>query len=149
MEININGNKIVFFDDIETLSMKRYALFNKYILLDSGIGSDLEAVNSHMTKLYLYLKDKEQENLRNELINLHQNLTFAISELSPKTRAFACLVKSINGKEYKEISEAILDSIIKRLEQKTPMYKVSELVEVLKKKLILKLKYFSKVQVQT
>jgi len=138
----IKGLKVEFFDNIEELSMKRYELFTKYILLSSGIGGDIDSMNVHFNKLYAYANKGDKSNLVKELINLHQNVRFAINKLQPENKAFAAMVKSINGKEYTAMSESALDEILIRLEQKVTRKEVLEVNTSLKKKLIFRLKRF-------
>lgn len=140
----IKGLKVEFFDNIEELSMKRYELFTKYIMLSAGIGGDIDSANAHFSKLYAFIAKNDVDNLRKQLINFHQNIKFAIDGLQPENRAFAALVKSINGKQYLKMNDSVIDEILLVLEQKTKRVEVLETINSLKKKLISRLMYFSK-----
>lgn len=136
MRIKYNGNIIVLYDSIADLPIVRYRDFNKFLLMDAGIGSDMEDVMKHTSTMEKYAVSKQFEKLVKEFTNFRQNLIFLINGVSPKNSCFACLVKSINGDAYPdELTQDDIDSIISELSNTRITYKkIAATVSEIKKK---------------
>lgn len=129
----IAGHQVEIYDSIDELPILRFHKYNKFMLVDSGVGSDLRDVNNHIGKIQAFLK-KDPVLASRELDNLRQNLYMITQEMSPKHLAFSALVKSIDGKEVFDISDNNLQRISKQLsKEKTNFF--DKLLEALKKKL--------------
>ena len=96
-KVTLQGHKIEIYDSIDELPIVRFQIYNKYLLLDCGIGSDMESVDERLEKVYRYIKLKDLENLQKEVCNLREAIYFVISEMSPRYMAFCCLVGSLDG----------------------------------------------------
>lgn len=131
-EITVNGNRITLYDDIESLPVARFHKYNKMLLLDSGIGSDLSDFAAHIQRAKYYLKTGDESALA-ELDNLMQNVLLIQQELSPKHYAFAVLVAKINGVECDDISDDGLRRTLDRLSDITNAELTAELQSVKKK----------------
>ena len=117
-EINTGKHKLEIYDSIEDMPVARHHKFNKMLLIDSGIGSDLKDINTKIERVMRFMKDKDkQEFAVTELQNLRQCINFIQSELSPKHLAFCALVKSIDGVEYTDISDDGLQTLQKELKK--------------------------------
>lgn len=44
-KVTLQGHKIEIYDSIDELPIVRFQIYNKYLLLDCGIGSDMESVD--------------------------------------------------------------------------------------------------------
>ena len=44
----INNHIVILYDSIDELPIIRFHKYNKYMLIDSGIGSDLNDINVHI-----------------------------------------------------------------------------------------------------
>ena len=140
----INGNVIEYFDSIESLTIDRFSEYNRYLMLDSGIGSGAEDVGRKIGSVQAYLNHKDIENASKELQNLFHSIVFTINNINPKSYAFAVLVSKINGKEVgQDISKEGLDLIIKELSYKGLNFrKMSAWIDEVKKNWSQKLKHF-------
>lgn len=129
------GSKVVeIYDSIEDLPIIRFHKFNKFMLIDAGVGSDLEEINSKITQILLFIDRKEPDKAKVELENLRQGLYLVSQEISPKHLAFMVLIKSVNGKEITDIS----DEGLKRLQSELKVIRVrwlDRLLEAVKKKI--------------
>jgi hypothetical protein len=110
--IKIGKYDVELYDSIEDLPMIRFHKYNKMMLIDGGIGSDLSDFDGHIEKAIAYNKSKTPELANIELENLRQNIYFIQSELSPKYLAFAVLIKTIDGVEKNDLSPEGLQKVL-------------------------------------
>lgn len=102
--LKLGGHTVKIYDDIETLPIVRFHRYNKMLLLDAGIGSDMVAVANHIERAKLYLRDRD-ENALTELDNLMQSVMMIHGGLSPRHLSFACLVAEVDGHPTDDISD--------------------------------------------
>lgn len=115
-KVKVGNLDLEVFDSIEDLPMNRYHLFNRYLLIESGIGSDLSALDAHFEKVGKYLQLDQKDNALAEMTNL-RNCVFMIQEqLKPDMMAYATLIYSINGKLVTDLSEQGLKDIKAQIE---------------------------------
>lgn len=100
------------YDSIEDLPIMRFHKYNKMLLVDAGVGSDLSDFDRHVEKVIRYLNSPTPNMATVELENMRQNIYFIQSEVSPRHLAFAVLVKSINGKPRNDLSDDGLQQTI-------------------------------------
>lgn len=145
--IDINEeNNLVFYAKANEMVLHRYSRFQKYLLLKSGIGSSMESVNTHFTKLHGFIAHQMLDEIKTEAENLHYNFHAILQEIDYEDLAFAVCVHSINGEVITDQSEDNLTHIIKRLSE-AGMTKemLSAAVDDIKKKILIDLKlYFPK-----
>ena len=110
--IHLPGKVIKVYDSIDEMPIVNFQKYNKYLLIDSGIGSDTDDIDAHIAKIAKYIKANDAKNALLELQNMRQNMYMIHSEISPKHLAFAALIHSINGKEVKELSDDSLKDIL-------------------------------------
>ena len=128
------GNKTVeIYDAIEELPITRFHKYNKMLLIDSGIGSDLSDFDNHIERAIRFCKVNPDITAK-ELENLRQNVYFVQSELSPKMLAFCVLIKSIDGKQCNDISDDALAELQKELSE-LPIKELTAQLEAVKKKI--------------
>ena len=114
--IKWDGNTVELYDDIENMPSGIYAKFNKYMLLESAIGSSFEDFTSkHLASLYPLIQNNKKEEAITQLNNLRQLFFQMVNEVSVEHMAFACLIYSINGKEIKDYSESNLKRIVNQI----------------------------------
>lgn len=109
--IKIGKKTVEFYDAIDEIPIRRYHKFNKYMLVDSGIGSDLNDINDHVAKISQFITKKDDKKALAQLENLRTSLYMISNETNVRHLSFAILVKSINGKEVTDLS----DENIKRI----------------------------------
>ena len=137
MKVEIyKGIKIELYDSIMELPEERFALFNRNILVDSGIGSDLEAFDAKLSKLVKFIEKDDKEKCKIEIDNLRHCYYLMMNDINPEMNAFACFVKSINGKEMSGSSDSDIKKIRKLIrKEKLPIGMIKVILNGLKKKL--------------
>lgn len=111
-EVKLNGHKVELYGSIEELPMVRFHKYNKCLLVDAGIGSDLTSFDGHIERVVRYIRADKREEAAKEMENLRQNIYLVLQEMSPNHLAFACLVARIDGKEQDDISDEGLQRVI-------------------------------------
>lgn len=111
-ECIINKHNVVLYDSIDELPMLRFHKYNKMLLVDAGVGSDLSDFDRHIEKVIRYLNSPTPNMATVELENMRQNIYFIQSEISPRYLSFAVLVKSIDGNPCNDLSDDGLQKIV-------------------------------------
>ena len=132
-EVVLNKKKVVLYDDIEDMPIANFQKYNKYLLIDSGIGSDSNDIDSHISKIAKFIKNDDKGKALQELQNMRQNIYMINSHISPKYMAFAALIKSIDGKEVANLSDDNLKAILKEL-QAVKHSVIAKMLQAIKKK---------------
>ena len=115
MITEINGKKVELYDSIESMPIVRFHKYNKMLLIEAGIGSDLRDFDRHIERALIYIRGNDMSKAVSELENLRQNVYFIQSGISPKNLAFAVLVKSIDGKPTNDLSDEALKEVCETL----------------------------------
>ena len=129
----IAKHNVEYYDSIEDLPIVRFHKYNKMLLVDAGLGSDLTDIDSHVERAIAFIKTQKKEQAIGELLNLRKNVFFVQMNLSPKHLAFAALVKSIDGKECNDLSDDGLRKVVELLSDCTKGQIDKELEESKKK----------------
>lgn len=114
--INISGYKLKVYDSIQELPIRRYHLYTKWLMLESGIGSDIDSILSHIDKIKAFMYN-DRDNAIKELENMRDNIYTVYTMNNIGLLAFAALIHSIGDKEYhlktddeiEEIKNILLD----------------------------------------
>ena len=139
--IIIKDHTIKLYNSIDELPIINFQKFNKCILMDSGLGSDIDSVDSHIVNLAKYINSGNKALAIAELQNMRQNLHMIVSEVSPKHLAFAALIHSIDGEEQKSLSDEDLQELAKYFNEMPHSFFIDILTE-LKKKLSFELEIY-------
>ena len=132
--ITIKNHTIRLYDSIDELPIVNFQKYNKCVLIDSGLGSDVDAVDSHIVKVAKYINANNLKAAMAELQNMRQNMHMIVSNVSPKYMAFAALIKSIDDKEQKDLSDSHLQEILDEIND-MPHGILIDILTGLKKKL--------------
>lgn len=114
--ISIGSKVVKLYDSIDEMPIVNYQKYNKYLLIDAGIGSDIEAIDEHIVNL-AKLINTDLKKANQELQNLHQSLYMVSSQISPLYMAFAALIYSIDGEVISDFSDDNLKRIIASLKE--------------------------------
>lgn len=133
-DVIVNKIRIKIYDSIDELPIKRFHKYNKFMLIDGGVGSDINDINSHISKILKYIVKDDKKNARVELENMRQLLYLVTEELSPKHLSFAALVYEINGVKVTDISDDGLKNVLKKLGTVKKKW-FDNMIESLKKKI--------------
>ena len=123
----INKKVIKVYDSVDEMPIVNFQKYNKYLLIDSGVGSDADDIDAHITRIAKFIKANNNKKALQELQNMRQNMYMVNSEISPKYLAFAALIHSINGKEVNDLSDDGLKALLKEIKE----VKHSAIVELL------------------
>ena len=131
--ITIRNTEVKLFDGLDSVSADRKSLYNHYMIMDSGIGGDLEALDNHYLSI-IKLIDTNPQEAKKECLNARQCMHFITSNVNPEHMAFAALVKSIGKEERNDLSEAgLMETRQKLLDLKITGGAISRFIGMVKK----------------
>ena len=133
-EVELAGHKVVLYDSIDELPIARFHKYNRYLLVDAGVGSEISDFDNHIERVVRYIRNKDNESAGKELENLRQNVFMVLSEQNIKHLSFACLVKTIDGTENNDLSPDGLAKVLELLSD-TPRGDIQENLSSVKKKI--------------
>lgn len=134
VKAKIGKHTVEIYDAIDELPIVRFHRYQKLLLIDAGVGSDIVAFDQRTEKMRRYLMDGKTENAQKELENLRQSVFFIQNEFSPKHRAFAALVAKMDGRECNDLSDEALARITEELKD-APVNELTAQLEAVKKKI--------------
>ena len=132
--VKIGNHTIEFYDTIEELPIVRFHKYEKLLLVDSGVGSDIHSLDQRLLKVREFLAAGKPEQAQKELENLRQCVFMIQNELSPKHRAFAALVTKIDGQDCNNLSDDALAAVTEKLND-VPRKELTAQLEAVKKKI--------------
>lgn len=138
--------RIEMYYETDEMPMDRYMLFNKYLFLESGIGSSFEDYIQKNNIVRMHIKRGEFTKADQELYNQVLTASNAINEINFEYNAFVAAIHSINGVINSDVSEEGIKRTQKLLNSKGVTLKfVKESVDQIKKKVETELSiYFPK-----
>jgi hypothetical protein len=141
IDIKVGEHTVKIYRAADELPIKRYAKFQKYNLIESGVGADMDAIANHFGKLFEFINFAMKEEAVREAKNLYYTFFMMLEEITVPGMAFACLVYSIDGKEITDTGEDNLKAVVDQLSEIGLSQKiVLEQVEGIKKKILTELK---------
>lgn len=141
--LKLGKHKIEFYDSIDLMPFDRFNSFNKFIMLDAELGSDVIAFDQKISKIFEFLGKEMTKNATNELYNLRVVYHNIMEMNNNKGLAFACLIRSIDGEPLKNYSIENLRAVLEKLNSwGLKMLDVSEHSDNVKKKIEQELKLF-------
>lgn len=133
---------VEFFDGIDEMPIERFHVYNKYLLIDSSIGSNAFHIDSHIEKIAKYIHLKDDKNAMVELMNMRQNMHFVLNSVSPDHLSFACLISKINNEVRNDLSEAGLKETLFKIKEGLNIGLIGTLLSLIKKKIDKEIKLF-------
>lgn len=130
----IGKHKVVYYDAINELPIVRYHIYNKMLLVDGGVGSDVTDFDNHLQRVIGFIQADKKEDAIKELQNVRQNIYLIQNTISPKHLAFAALITEIDGQPRGDISEEGLNATIAIIND-TPAEAVEDKLAETKKKI--------------
>lgn len=108
----VNKKVVKIYDSIDEMPIVNFQKYNKYLLIDSGIGSDADDIDAHIMRIAKFIKANNNKKAMQELQNMRQNMYMVNNEISPKYLAFAALIQSVDGKEISDLSDDSLKNTL-------------------------------------
>ena len=139
--VKIGKHTVEMYDTIEELPIVRFHKYQKLLLIDAGVGSDIAGFDQRIEKTRRYLMDGKLEKAQQELENLRQTVFLIQSGLSPKHRAFAALVTKIDGRDCNDLSDVALAGLLETLND-APENELTAQLEAVKKKIDAELRLY-------
>lgn len=133
-ELKIGKHTLKVYDSIEELPIVRHHKFNKLMLIDAHVGSDISDFDAHLERVFRYMKSGKNEMAQKELMMLRQNVFFIQTEVSPKNLAFAALIHTLDGEENTDLSDESLKALMAKLSDVT-VGELDTVIDESKKKL--------------
>jgi hypothetical protein len=111
--LKIGKHRVEIYDTIDELPIVRFHKYQKMLLVDAGVGADINAFDRRIEKARRFLMDGKTEKAQQELENLRQAVFLIQSAINPKHLSFACLVFAVDGVKCTDLSD---DGLRKTLE---------------------------------
>ena len=108
---------IIFYDSDKVLPYRRYQKFNKHMMIDLEVGSNIVDYDRRLSRAISYLNNDDSKSAGIELTNQRQCLYNALEGYSPRGMALAVMVHSIDGKIYENYQENDLNEILDKLDK--------------------------------
>lgn len=139
--LTVNKKTVRVYDSIDEMPIINFQKYNKYLLIDSGIGSDVDDIDAHIARIAKFIKSNNAKKALQELQNMRQNMYMVNSEISPKYLAFAALIHSIDGEEVNDLSDDGLKNVLAKLKE-IKHSKIIDFLVWLKKKVTTELEMY-------
>lgn len=130
----IGKHTVEYFDTIDELPIVRFNKYQKLLLIDAGVGSDVAAFDQRMEKVRRFLMLGQSDNAQKELENVRQCVFLIQSGINPQHRAFAALVTKVDGTECNDLSDDGLAKVTAML-QDAPVIELAARLDAAKKKI--------------
>lgn len=144
MVTKIGRHTVEMYDSIEQLPIVRFHRYQKLLLIDAGVGSDIASFDQRTEKMRRYMMDGKTDKALMELENLRQAVFLVQNGISPRHKAFAALVTKVDGEDFSEVSDESLDRITEILAD-VPESEQTAHLNAVKKKIDMHLRlYFPK-----
>ena len=131
-KVTVKGKVLEIYDSVDEMPIINFQKFNKFLLIDSGIGSDAEDIDRHISKIAKLIKTDQAKALQ-ELQNMRQNIYMIANDISPKHLSFTALIHSIDGKKVFDYSDNNLKAILKDLQCAKHSWLIDLVLELKKK----------------
>ena len=130
----IGKHTVEYYDTIDALPIVRFHKYQKLLLVDAGVGSDITAFDQRVEKARRFIVAGKPDQAQQELENLRQCVFLIQTEMSPKHRAFAALVTKIDGQDCNDIGDDALAAVTEKLND-VPEIELTARLEAVKKKI--------------
>ena len=130
---NINGHTLVLYNSIDEMPILNYQKYNKYLLIDAGIGPSIDAIDEKIVVVAKHIKKGDKKYAIDELTNLRLSLYMAQNEISPKLMSLIAMCYSIDGEIIADYSDENIKLLLNKL-QHIKFFDLIELFNQVKKK---------------
>ena len=117
--MNLGTHKVVMYDSIEELPIVRFQKYNKMLMLDAGLGSDVTALDGHLARVSEYIKAGDLTNAYGEIDNLRQTLFNVQNGLTPHFMSLIPLMAEVDGEPLTDLSDENIQAVYDRLKDVT------------------------------
>ena len=118
-KMKLGEHSVVMFDSIEELPIVRFQKYNKMLMLDAGLGSDLTALDAHLARVGEFIKAGETDNAAREIDNLRQTLFNVQNGLTPHFMSLIPLMAEVDGEPLTDLSDENIQRVYDTLKDVT------------------------------
>lgn len=134
--VTTENHTIEMYDSIHNLPAWRDNKVNYYLLEDSGLGTDINAVGALLNSIVVASRNNNPKDVETAVFNIMSNIWGQINEYRPDFMAWACFIKSIDGKPFDDLSRENIEKTIKMLsDDGLTLGDIIDTLDELKKKL--------------
>ena len=108
---------LILYDGIEEIPSYNFTRYNFFLMLDSGIGGDIDAIAQRLSNMQRLAKNGEIEKHEIETNNLLQCFAFILENTTPEHFSFVPWIASIDGEQVTDLSDQSVKDILKRLSE--------------------------------
>lgn len=134
-------NGVELYETIDEMPILRKHLFDKFLIMDSGMGSTMQDVEVRLQKLDVFLVEKNFDKALAERKNLHHTIFNGMAQINFKSLAFAALVYKVKGKKVQVDNESQAEEALTLIAPLVNFGDVAEFTNEVKKKLLTSLGY--------
>jgi hypothetical protein len=141
--VNLKGIEVELYDSPEDAPIDRYQKFNRFLLIEAEIGSDLAAFDKRCQAIKAFAKTSPDKAIQ-EIENMRQTVRLSLSGVSPTAMSFAALTKRVGRHSWGNVlSDTDIQEIQGALSKSTLTHRLMKAtVDAVKKKWIPRLKRF-------
>ena len=134
--IKVNSHVLEMDNRIDEMVYHKYMMYNMNIMLESGVGSDINAFGERLQEIATYAAKGDMEGMNKVIGNIQACYTFMMQGMSPEMNAFVWMIRKIDGEEVGELTDEKIKLISRQLSAKgLTVGKVKGFLKRLKKKL--------------
>lgn len=109
------GVKITFYASAKECPIDRYIEFQKYLIIESGIGSSISDVSLRYSKIKAFIEEGKLQDALIENENAFKCVNSALNGVSYMSIAFACLVATMGGEICEDLTEEGLQLVAEKI----------------------------------
>lgn len=114
---NINGHTLVLYNGIDEMPIINYQKYNKYLLVDAGIGPDVDSIDEKIVSLAKLINTNNKKAAIDELTNLRLSIFMAQNQISPKLMSLITMCYSIDGEVITDYSDENIKLLLEKLQR--------------------------------
>lgn len=112
----VGKHTITMYESMDEMPIKNFNKLNKYLLIESGIGSNISDFDKHLSKLLIMIEAGDKQKAIDLVDNMRQLFWKIINEDNVGHLAFCCFIHSIDGVALTDLSETNLKKVLEDLD---------------------------------
>lgn len=132
---------IQLYDSIDNMPQLRKHLFDRFILMELGIGGSIEGIEQSFQKLDHFIAAKDFEKLLIERQNLHFKFINSLSTINFKSLAFVCLVFKYGDEDVEVTDDSSAEEWQEKILKEVSNKELNDFIEEVKKNYLKSLGY--------
>lgn len=134
VSVRIGRHDVRLYDSIDELPIGRFHRYQRALLVDAGVGSDMAAFDQRIERGRRFLMSGDKEGAQREFDNLRQTVFLIQNGTDTKLLSFAALVSEIDGRPCEDLSDEGLRKVCEELSD-APVGEMTARLGAVKKKI--------------